>query len=475
MILRHERIARDSLAGACWAAVRRYLLVTLGNEVLVGSPLLACVGLIGLALTLQTVTLESPGHFRPAGFGVYAALISGETLASLAACFLATLPLRKLLPLRARQTLAAAALVFLAILSVVGVNQSVSGARAWLAGATYSNDGAVMDSYAARQVLDGRNPYRKQNIEIALAAMNASSTTTTPLMNGQFRDARAYPSPGAVQQVFLNVLLHRPRTIPPEFESKYNYPAGSFLFIVPLVWAGFHDMRFLFVLALLFMGAYLWVRMPRTLRPIVPLILLSNVPLVALTAGGQPDPIYALFLMLALAEWPSRWLSPVALGLAVSTKQLAWFFLPFYFVFIALRFGPREALRRCGLVGLIFVVTNGPFIVQAPGAYMAGITGPMADPMFPLGIGIMALFVSNVLPMLPKLAYSVTELIVWIGSIAAAARFRVVSLAGCAALAALPLFFAWRSLVNYFYLVPFLALAVVLADASRRSPQRLET
>jgi hypothetical protein len=105
---------------------------------------------------------------------------------------------------------------------------------------------------------------------------------------------------------------------------------------------------------------------------------------------------------------------------------------------------------------------------------MAGITGPMADPMFPLGMGIMALFVSNVLPMLPKLAYSATELIVWIASIAAAARFRAVTLAGCSALAALPLFFAWRSLVNYFYLVPFLALAVVLADASRRSHQRLE-
>jgi hypothetical protein len=36
-----------------------------------------------------------------------------------------------------------------------------------------------------------------------------------------------------------------------------------------------------------------------------------------------------------------------------------------------------------------------------------------------------------------------------------------------AALGALPLFFAWRSLANYFYLVPVLALAVYYASSQR--------
>jgi hypothetical protein len=119
------------------------------------------------------------------------------------------------------------------------------------------------------------------------------------------------------------------------------------------------------------------------------------------------------------------------------------------------------------LVALIFAATNAPFIAQAPGSYLASISGPMADPMFPLGVGLIALFVSNLIPMLPKLAFSATELAVWLGSIAAAARFRIITLAGSVALAALPLIFAWRSLINYFYLIPFLVLAVVLADASR--------
>jgi uncharacterized membrane protein len=473
MILRDERIAQAAAGNRLRARVR-YALIGLISEALVGSPLLACLGLIGLALALQTIMLQSPGHFRPAGTGANAVFICAEVLLSLAACFVATLPLRRLLSLRARRALAGAAFLSLGILSVIGLTQAVAGTRAWIDGAIYTNDGAVMDLYAARQALDGRNPYKRQNIVTALAAINAPCTTTTPLMDGQFRDARAYPSAAAVQQVCLNVLLHRPRTIPPEFESKYNYPAGSFVFILPFVWAGVYDMRFLFSLAMLLMGVYLWWRMPRSMRPLVPLVLLSNVPLIVLTAGGQPDPIYVLFLMLALAEWRTGWLSPVALGLAVSTKQIAWFFVPFYFVFMLRQYGLREALRRCGVAALIFAVTNGPFIAQAPGSYVSSISGPMADPMFPLGIGVIALFVSNVLPMLPKIAFSATELVVWLGSIAAAARFRLVTLAGSSVLAALPLFFAWRSLINYFYLIPFLALAVVLADSAHRASRPRE-
>jgi hypothetical protein len=40
----------------------------------------------------------------------------------------------------------------------------------------------------------------------------------------------------------------------------------------------------------------------------------------------------------------------------------------------------------------------------------------MTDPMFPLGVGIIALFVSNVLPMLPKVVFSLLEAAAWIGA-----------------------------------------------------------
>jgi hypothetical protein len=301
---------------------------------------------------------------------------------------------------------------------------------------------------------------------ILLAAIDAPATTVTPLMNGQFRGARAYPSEAAIQQAFLNVLHFRPRTIPPEFESKYNYPAGSFLFILPFAWAGIHDMRFLYALAIVLMGAFIWTRLPRALRPLVPLILLADVPVVVLAAGGQPDPLYGIFLMVGVAEWTTPWLSPSMMGIAIGTKQLAWFVAPFYVLLVAREFGWREAARRLGIMSLIFVVLNGPFILWSPTAYLQSVFGPITDPMFPLGVGAIALFVANVLPMIPKLVFTVAELASWAGSTLAFARYRWLTPAGAVVLAALPLFFAWRSLVNYFYLVPLLVLAVTFSRAN---------
>jgi uncharacterized membrane protein len=283
-------------------------------------------------------------------------------------------------------------------------------------------------------------------------------------MDGQFRGTRGYPSEAAMRQVCYNVLHFRPHTIPPEFESKYNYPAGAFLLIVPFVWAGLHDMRFLYFLAIVGMCVYVWGQTSRSLRPLIPLLFLADVPLVLNLTGGQPDPLYMLFLLLGFAEWRARRLSSVAMGVAIATKQLAWFYLPFYLIVVGRNLGWREAVRRCGVISAIFFVTNGAFIAQSPSAYFASITAPMSDPMFPLGMGLVALFASGALPMIPKLAFTLMEGISWAGSAGVALRSRLLTPASGAVLAVIPLFFAWRSLDNYFYLVPFLVLAIILRE-----------
>ncbi|HZU13605.1 MAG TPA: hypothetical protein VFB58_12265 [Chloroflexota bacterium] len=443
-------------------------IALLRTEVAVGSVDLARLGLIGLALALQTVVLQSPGHFRPAGTWYFAVLVAGGTFTALALSLAAALP-RWAFPVPLRRTLGVIALASLIVLSVIGGWKATSGVGAMLQSAPPSNDGAVMDYYAARQFLRGHNPYIKTNLVLALASINAPATTTTPLMEGQFRGARTYPSPAAVQSVFYYTIIHsRPHFIPPEFESKYNYPAGSFLFILPLVWAGISDMRFLYALALVAMGLYMSRRMPRSLRPLTPLLILANVPLIVLTAGGQPDPLYGLFLMIGYAEWATPWISPTFIGIAAGTKQIAWFFVPFYLLLIWKEFGAREAIRRFGILCTVFAVMNAPFFVQSPRSYISSLAGPMSDPMFPLGIGVIALFVSHVLPTLPKVAFTVMEGTSWLAGTVAARYHRVLLGGGTAALAALPLFFAWRSLVNYFYLVPLLALAITLAEPAQR-------
>lgn len=467
MIQAAER-TRVPLIGARLGAGTQKRFLLLRAEILAGSPLLARIGLIATALSLQTLVLVSPGHFRPAPNALFAILVTLGTLGSLALAFFSTLDLGRMLRLRVRQSLGAVGLALLVVLSIAGVKRGADSLSIRMQGTPYNNDGAVMDYHAAQRLRDGHNPYRATNIVQALADLNAPATTTTPLERGQFGGAQAYPSEGAQQQVFFNDLRHRfskGLVIPPEFESKYNYPAGSFLFILPFVFAGLNDMRFLYALAMLAMGAYLWLRLPRAFRPLSPLLLLGSVPLVLSTTGGQPDPIYGLFLMIGYAEWRKRHLSPVCMGIAIATKQLAWFFVPFYVVLIVREFGWREGARRVGVMTLLFVATNGPFILQSPGSYLTSISAPMSDPMFPLGIGVIALFVSNVVPMLPKIAFAAAQLIAWVGGAGAFARLRLSPASGVV-LAALPLFFAWRSLVNYFYLVPLLTLAVVLAESS---------
>jgi hypothetical protein len=471
MIQPGERVAREALLDQV-AAYIRFKLALLYDEIRIGSIELAQLGLIALAIALQTLVVLTPGHFRPTPIPYYAWQVVLGSFASLAIALIATLNFKRFLGIRIRRLLCCFALVAICGLPLVAFFVASPGALRMLNGAPYGNDGAMMDQYAAGQVLQARNPYVATNVVTALASINAPCTTTTPLMDGQFRGARSYPSEAAVQQACYNVLHFRPRTIPPEFESKYNYPAGAFLLILPFVWAGLHDVRLLYFLAIVAIGVYLWFQTSRSLRLLIPLLFLANVPLVLNVIGGQPDPIYALCLLLGFAEWRARRLSPLAMGLSVATKQLAWFYVPFYLVVVGRNLGWRECARRVGIMSLVFLALNGPFIAQSPGAYIASISAPMADPMFPIGMGIVALFSSTVLPMIPKVAFTVMEGFTWLAGTLATLRLHILTPASCAVLAVVPLFFAWRSLDNYFYLVPFIALAIALRE--RRQGQRME-
>ena len=75
------------------------------------------------------------------------------------------------------------------------------------------------------------------------------------------------------------------------------------------------------------------------MRPWVLLLAIANVPMIVSTIGANLDIFTILLLVLAWLWRDKRWASAVMLGLALASKQRAWFYLPFYLIltFPALR------------------------------------------------------------------------------------------------------------------------------------------
>jgi len=199
-------------------------------------------------------------------------------------------------------------------------------------------------------------------------------------------------------------------------------------------------------------------RAPRTLRPFFLTALFGATSLAAFTVGGSSDLLYALPLVIAWMYRDRRW-AAVPLGIALATKQIAWFFAPFWIIAVITERGWRAAARDAAIAAGVFTLTNLPFIVHDAQAWVAGILTPLAEPMFARGAGLIFLFTNGGLALLPVIAYSAAEAIAGIICLVIAWRTRRTSPELGAVLAIVPLFFAWRSLFSYFFLLPLFAFA----------------
>ena len=154
----------------------------------------------------------------------------------------------------------------------------------------------------------------------------------------------------------------------------------------------------------------LWRLLPRQVAWTASLTL-GLVTYANFVVGGVTDALFLPFLFLALWRWDryadldasvvARWLSPVALGLAVSVKQTTWFLIPFLLIALvhegrahSTRAALRTPLRYLTTVLAVFAVINLPFAVWSPGAWLHGIVLPLTSPFVPGGQGIinMSLF-----------------------------------------------------------------------------------
>jgi hypothetical protein len=319
----------------------------------------------------------------------------------------------------------------------------------------YHNDAIALNECAARLLLDGRDPYTDLDVFTCYARLGIGADRTTPLRQGLFARDGFYPSDGELDAVW-KIRSHE-SAANVEFESKLSYPSLSFVLIAPWVALGW-DTNTLYVLCLVAAMGLVILRAPASLRAFVLTGLLGAASLAAFTVGGSADLLYTLPLVAAWL-WRERSWSGLLLGVACATKQIAWFFVPFYLLATASRLGWKVALRRAFASAAVFAVVNLPFIVHDPQAWLAGVTAPVADPMFPRGAGLIFLVTNGLLPLWPPLAYTGLEIAAFAICVLLAWRARRTSPELGAVLAMVPLFFAYRSLFSYFFLLPLFAFA----------------
>ncbi len=203
------------------------------------------------------------------------------------------------------------------------------------------------------------------------------------------------------------------------------------------------------------------------------LLLLGDAPLLLDSAVGATDVLYALILVM---YWQLRG-RPISagllLGLAIATRQQAWFFAPFLLYLGWRTAGRRDLALRVPPALIVFALCNLPFIVLNPGDWLAGVLGPMRDPLFAEGVGVVALPIVLLKQHLgPPLLYTSFELVAYCMSFRFFTRRCLASPGLAMLLPLLPLAFAWRSLHTYFLILPLLATAVLASASSVNAARR---
>lgn len=353
------------------------------------------------------------------------------------------------------------------ILLLIGAVVGVVAVAQWFFPPAYSNDGTSLDTNAAMLLLEGKNPYTDSNILDVVRRFNIQPNWTTPLRTGQFAGRLDYPSTVDFRSTFDTALKANQA---PEFESRVSYPALAFLTLVPFIFLKISNVFPFYLLSYLCLVWIAWKVTRHELKPWLLLLALANVPMLSAALGGDLDLWYVLLLVVAWLLREKRWRSALFLGLALASKQIAWFFAPFYLILIWRQHGLREACLRLTIAGGVALAINLPFIIWNPGAWLAGVLAPMADPMFPLGVGLVNLSSSHLLPYLPNWLYLSLE----IGAMAAmlACYWRICRACPEAAmlLAVVPLFLAWRSLPSYFSCTAFPLFVLMVARTKSLRP-----
>ena len=330
----------------------------------------------------------------------------------------------------------------------------VTYAPSMLAARYFNTDAAAFNQRATWLVAHGKNPYAAI-FRGATVALSHAASYWTYLLNG-----------GHVNQV--------------------SYPAGSFVLQLPLQWLGVHSLgtNWLDLAAWLSASVFLYFVSPPSARWLAPLLLLTSVYTFSFAHGGT-DALFIPFLMVAGYRWDrfvvegarwTRWLGPLALGVACSIKQTPWFSVPFFVLGIALESSSHE--RRVGrdvasyfaAVALPFAVINLPFALWSPSQWWHGITLPLSEPLLPDGQGLVTLTTHGLLHVLYPERLQFAAALALVALLVAYWRWYPTLKSAWLFVLPIVLFLPSRSLSSY--LVDFVPAALVMALTTRRVAPR---
>jgi hypothetical protein len=354
-------------------------------------------------------------------------------------------------------------LVLVLLTSLAGIGEvSRAVVLGFFTAPQYTNDGTSLDTNAAMLLLQGRDPYASSDIVRIARVFSLEPNWTTPLRVGQFANRLNYPSPVELRTV-LDTDMKAGQA--PEFEARVSYPALSFLTLVPFIWLGFYNVLPFYLFCYLALVAVGWSAARKELRPWIVVFALANISMWSSVVGGNLDVLTIVFIVMAWLWRQHRWRSALALGLALACKQPAWFFLLFYAILMVRTSGWHEALRRVVIAVAVMMALNLPFLLWDPQAWLAGVMAPIADPMFPMGVGLVGLVGSPFMhTYLSSTFYAVLEYalfyplcLLWYSSLCRSHPEAAMLLA------VLPLFFAWRSLPSYFACAAFPMFLLLVA------------
>jgi hypothetical protein len=427
---------------------------------------------IGLALVLQTLNEIDHDwyipYLKPLGSLIPFALILGSFYAMWLAFRPISLQQQALHTRRHPGRLQRIILILTLALTIPGGIEFGRGIVMSFQAPQFSNDGTSLDTNAAMLLLEGRDPYTDSNMLDMVRRFHIEPNWTTPLRLGQFANTLEYPSTTDSESILdTDLKAHVPNAI--EFESRVSYPALSFLTLLPFALFKDYNVLLFYMLSYVVLVAVAWKAARAELRPWVILLALANVPMWTSAVGGNLDIFCTLLLVLSWLLRERRWASVLFLGLALGSKQTSWFLVPFYALLLLRTSGLKETTYRLLIAGSIGLAFNLPFIMWNPHAWLTGILTPIADPMFPMGVGLVGLSITHLLPFSPGWVYTTLEAVVMLFCLALYWRLCRSHPESAMLLAVLPLFMAWRSLPSYFYCSAFPIFVLLASGISRRS------